>query len=88
MSKEQEPKRLIIDNQSNMPMINAIEYATQVIGMGRLSNNNQQYCYATKFETGITVYSKLNKGSDVLIVRMSEDQQDKEDVEWMNITES
>lgn len=66
-------EKLIIENQTDLPMIEILPCITEVIRMGRISNNNTEYCYGTRFTTKlygvITVFSHKNKKSDRLIVR-------------------
>jgi len=62
-------EKLIIDNRTDKPMIEVLPYVIHVIGQGRISNNNKQYCYGTTFKDGIAVWSDLNKKSDRLIIK-------------------
>ena len=61
--------KLIIDNQTKgLSDYDCLAYVQKVISMGRISNNEKQYCYATTFDTEvsgvISVYTDLNKKSD------------------------
>lgn len=42
--------KIIIDNRSDLPIDVAVEYVWNVIKMGRISNNDKQYCYLTVFD--------------------------------------
>ena len=51
--------KLIIENRTDMPDIEALWYGMEVMRDGRISNDGKQYCYATAWKlTGIVVYTK------------------------------
>lgn len=57
----------IIHNRAGITDIQALQVVLEVVKMGRVSNNNRQYSYATTFEHGdeqIVVLTDLNKNSD------------------------
>lgn len=61
--------KLILENRTGLPMSDFLELATEVIGMGRISNGGRQYCYLTSFKIKGEEYhivSDLNKHSDRL----------------------
>ena len=60
--------KIIIENQTDLPMIRAISYVAAVIREGRISNDGKQYCYATRFKGNIIVSTDLNKRSDRFVV--------------------
>lgn len=63
--------KLIIENTSTLSMQDALVLAVHVVKMGRVSNKNRQYCFATVFDVEgeeIAVYSDLNKKSDKLTI--------------------
>jgi len=64
--------KLIVENQSKkISDSEALLYVQKVIKMGRISNNDKQYCYATSFgQNGeeIMVVTDLNKKSDRFII--------------------
>ena len=60
-------QKIIIHNRSALDDEAALQAVLSVIRMGRISNNNKQYCYATTFAK-VTVWTKLNKHSDVFYV--------------------
>jgi len=63
------PERIIIENRTNLPMDGVLPYVEKVIGQGRISNSNTQYCYVTTWSTeGIIVYADKNKKSDRFVV--------------------
>lgn len=52
--------RLII-NYENISIEDAISYTESVIHNGKISNNNTQYCYATRFKNNVMVYAYVTK---------------------------
>lgn len=63
--------KLIIDNQTNRDIVDLLPYVQKVLEMGRVSNDNKQYCYGTVFTkdySEIAVYSFLNEKSDRLAI--------------------
>jgi len=68
-------ERLIIDNRTDIPMSEALEYAIAVVKMGRISDGGESYCYATTFRRGVgevVVCAFRNKRSDRLVLYMQE----------------
>lgn len=66
--------KLIIENRTDMPDLEAMWYVMEVMRDGRVSNDGKQYCYATVWKlTGIVVYTDLNKKSDRFVVETVED---------------
>jgi len=68
-------ERLIIDNRTDIPMSEALEYAIEVVKMGRISDGGESYCYATTFRRGdddVVVVAKRNKRSDRLVLYTQE----------------
>ena len=61
-------RRLIIENRTDVPVVKLLAYITQIIDMGRISNDNKQYCYATRFKDGIVIFTDLNKRSDRFVI--------------------
>jgi len=61
-------EKLILENRTNIPMAELLTHVGQVLAIGRISNNDAQYCYATKFDDGIIIYSGLNDSSDRLTI--------------------
>ena len=63
--------KLIIENQTSLHILDALDMIKDVINQGRISNNNKQYCYGTLIsgeDKNYMIYSQLNKKSDKLIV--------------------
>lgn len=62
--------RIIIQNDSSLPDIRALDYVKAVMEMGRISNDGKQYCYLTTFGANgeIVVATDLNKKSDRFVV--------------------
>lgn len=63
--------KLIIDNQSDVTDILALEMVKHVLHEGRISGTGDkaQYCYATTFQQGeVCIYATLNKKSDKFLV--------------------
>jgi hypothetical protein len=63
-------EKLIIENRTNIPIKDLLGHIKAVIDMGRISNDNKQYCYMVSFDTPerIAISSDLNKNSDRLII--------------------
>lgn len=59
--------KIIVHNRSSLDDENALTAVLDVIRRGRISNNKKQYCYSTTF-VNVTVWTKLNKFSDVFYV--------------------
>lgn len=67
MSKAKE--RLIINNRTDKPMLDILPHVAAVIRQGRISNNNNGYCYLTSFHDGVVVSAQQNNdSSDTLTV--------------------
>ena len=63
------PSKLILENQTDLPMVDFLRLAQEVILMSRISNNDKQYCYLTSFTINGQEYHivrKNNKKSDKL----------------------
>lgn len=61
--------KLILENKSDLSTNVFLDLCKDVISMGRISNNDTQYCYLTAFEVNGETYhivSDLNKKSDRL----------------------
>lgn len=61
--------KLILENQTDLPMVDFLRLAQEVVSMGRISNNGKQYCYVTAFKIDGQEYhivSDLNEKSDKL----------------------
>jgi hypothetical protein len=66
--------KLIIENRTDMPDIEALWYVQEVMRDGRISNYGKQYCHATQFNNrSVLVWTGLNKNSDRFVVEMVED---------------
>ena len=66
-----EKNKVIIQNDSDLPMSSALRLVDSVIGSGRVSNHGQQYAYLTAFSVGESQYhvvTDLNKHSDKFII--------------------
>ncbi len=64
-------QKLIIDNRTELPMEVVLHYIIEVVKLGRISNNNQQYCGAVVESIdndNYVIYSDLNKKSDKFII--------------------
>jgi hypothetical protein len=64
--------RIIIENRTDiLTDFECMSYIQNVIDMGRISNNDKQYCYLTTFKTPkgkIAVSTTLNKSSDKFVI--------------------
>ena len=66
---EIEMGRIIIDNRSSITDHYAVGLVQKVIAQGRVSNNDKQYCYGSRFGyMGVCIFTDLNKCSDRFIV--------------------
>ena len=73
-------ERLIIQNDTDLPMAQAVLYAASVVRMGRISKHtvaNQRskrdgYCHAVSFCYGILAVSFANVRSDRIIIMREE----------------
>ncbi len=64
-------EKIIIKNESELPMTKVLNLVDEVMKMGRVSNNNKQYCYLTVFEIEGLKYqivTDLRKKSDVFTI--------------------
>lgn len=65
------PSKLILENRTDLPMVDFLRLAQEVVSMGRISNDEKQYCYLTAFTIDGQEYhivSDLNEKSDKLIL--------------------
>jgi hypothetical protein len=63
------PSKLILENRTDLPMVDFLRLAQEVVIMGRISNDEKQYCYLTSFTIDGKEYhivSDLNEKSDKL----------------------
>lgn len=63
------PSKLILENRTDLPMVDFLRLAQEVVSMGRISNDDKQYCYLTAFTIGgqeYNIVSDLNERSDKL----------------------
>ena len=61
--------KLILENRTELPLQDFLTLANEVIKMGRISNDNKQFCYLTAFTIDNEEYhivSDLNNKSDKL----------------------
>jgi len=66
--------KLIIENRTDMPDLEAMWYVMEVMRDGRVSDDGKQYCYATVWKlSGIVVWTDLNKKSDRFVVEYTKD---------------
>jgi len=62
--------KTIIDNQSSLSDVEAIERVVRVMVEGRVSGSGKkrQYCYHTVFTDGFSVSAFINKHSDRFVI--------------------
>jgi len=63
--------KIIIQNDSDLPMLDCMRLVEQVLKYGRVSNNQTQYTYLTAFSVGDKNYhivTDLNRYSDKFII--------------------
>jgi hypothetical protein len=68
-TEPQHGAKLILENRTNLQMVDLLRLAQEVVSMGRISNDDKQYCYLTSFNVDGQEYlavSGLNKSSDKL----------------------
>lgn len=63
-------EKLIIENRTTLTMERVLPFVASVLSMGRISNNNTQYCYHTSFADDIGISAFKNKESDKFIVAL------------------
>lgn len=67
--------KIIIDNQvSGLSDLDTLVIVSKVVELGRVSNNNKQYCYAAEVlfdDKKFMVYTHLNKRSDRFVITNS-----------------
>lgn len=64
-------EKIIIENRTELDLSICLEIIKAVIKLGRISNNNTQYCYYTTFELNgknFSISTDLNKKSDRFII--------------------
>lgn len=64
-----EPKKLIIENRSDMPMEAVVRRCLAVIEKGRISTTGgrKHYCGVTTFASGYVALGYINKTSDRIV---------------------
>jgi hypothetical protein len=65
----QPPSKLILDNQTDLPMVDFLSIAQKIVASGRISNDERQYCDLTVCVVDDQEYhiaSELNENSDKL----------------------
>lgn len=63
--------KIIVDNRSDIKDDVVLDYIKELIQLGRISNDNKQYCYLSTFELNGNKYqiaTDLNKASDRFVV--------------------
>jgi hypothetical protein len=68
--------KIIIENNTGMSIQEAMGYVAKVIDGGLVSKTSkgEQYCFATTWEDGVSVYASKNKHSDKFIVSISSEE--------------
>ena len=62
-------KRIIINIQDdNISHLDSLEYVKSVMLLGRISGDNESYCYCSKFTDGTVVLADKKK-SDIFYIR-------------------
>lgn len=68
--------KLIIENRTDLSDFEALELVSKVVKMGRVSNNETQYCYGTTINSFGKIYgiwTCLNKCSDRFVITKQAD---------------
>ena len=63
--------KLIIENQTDLSLLEILGYVGHVVSMGKISETSKgkQYCFLTTYKGDIVVFADKNKKSDRLIIR-------------------
>ena len=61
-------EKIIIRNQTDRPMADILLYVRSVIETGRISGDEDAYCYHTEFGNVLHVAAQRNKASDTFTV--------------------
>jgi len=63
-------EKLIIENRTDLGLLEILGYVGDVINIGKISKTSkgEQYCFITTYKGGIVVYADKNKKSDRLII--------------------
>ncbi len=72
--KNKNMQKVIIKNESDLLIIDAMRLVEGVIKNGRISNNNKQYCYLSVYEIDGSEYhvtARSNKDSDTFLIYKS-----------------
>ena len=67
--------KFIIHIEDGVDEVTALECVKQVVSLGRISNDDKQYCYVTTLVTQygeVLVATELNKSSDTFYVKFKE----------------
>jgi hypothetical protein len=65
---KEKASKIIIKNETDVSDLIVLDIVKEVIMIGRISNNDKQYCYLTEFEINESKYhivTDLRKCSDV-----------------------
>ena len=68
-------EKIIIKNETDLSIIVALDLVKEVIKLGRISNNDKQYCYLTSIKKNNCEYnivSDLRQKSDVFTIYKAE----------------
>jgi hypothetical protein len=60
--------KIIIENGTDLTMLEVLPFVAYVMEKGRVSNNNTQYAYVTIWENGIVLSCDRNEKSDRFIL--------------------
>lgn len=64
--------KITIHNDTKLSDEMVVQHVLEVIKMGKISNNETQYCYATTFKDDVTVFASRTKvGTGVFYVSSS-----------------
>jgi len=64
-------EKLIIENHTDLPMAEVLSYVKAVLLQGRISGDNNQYCYHSGFEDGVVISTIRNEKSDRFVLTHS-----------------
>lgn len=61
-------EKIIIENRSKESLQDAILATLDLVKMGRISNNNTQYCYVARCKNKTVIFAYKNKKSDRFVI--------------------
>jgi hypothetical protein len=63
-------KARVIINIKDVDEVDAVRRVLQVMSEGKVSGDDDHYCYATIYKDGITVYCPVQYGTDTIMFKV------------------